>query len=72
MALITTAQAADVLAVKPATIRSMIRIGILPAVRIISEYRIDEEDLNRFIAENKTSFISAVETPTDTNIHETV
>jgi len=72
MALITTAQAADILAVKPATIRSMIRIGILPAVRIISEYRIDEEDLNRFIAENKTSYISADEPQTDANIHETV
>ena len=71
MSLITTAQAADILAVRPATIRSMIRIGVLPAIRIISEYRIDEEDLHRFIVENKTSTLSADKSPTDPGTHET-
>jgi excisionase family DNA binding protein len=61
MALMTTAQAAEILAVTPATIRSMIRIGVLPAVRIISEYRIDEEDLHRFIEENKTAALPQAE-----------
>lgn len=54
MALLTTAQAADYLAVKPATIRSMIRIGSLRAVRVASEYRIDPEDIAVFINDNKT------------------
>ena len=54
MGLITTAKAAEILAVNPATIRSMIRAGVLPAVRILSEYRIDEQDICRYIEENKT------------------
>lgn len=53
MALITTNEAAVILAVKPTTIRNMIKTGILPAIRVMSEYRIDQEDLNRFIQENK-------------------
>lgn len=54
MALMTTAQVAEYLAVKPTTIRSMIRIGAIPAVKLVSEYRIDEADLLRFIEKNKT------------------
>ena len=53
MALMTTAQAADFLAVKTSTVRSMIRIGSLPAVKLGSEYRIDEVDLNQFIEKNR-------------------
>jgi len=57
MALITTAAAADMLAVKPGTIRSMIRSGALPAVRVMSEYRIDEADILAFIEANKTGAV---------------
>ena len=58
MALITTAQAADYLGVTPRTIRSMIKTRMIPAVRIVSEYRIDQEDLDQFIRENKTPSLS--------------
>ena len=54
MALMTTAQAADYLGVTPRTIRSMIKTRMLPAVRIVSEYRIDQADIDVFIRENKT------------------
>ncbi|MDD1728637.1 MAG: helix-turn-helix domain-containing protein [Methanospirillum sp.] len=54
MPLITTADAASILAVSRGTIRTLIKSGQLRAVRISSEYRIDEADLNRFIEVNKT------------------
>ena len=58
MALMTTAQAADYLGITPRTIRAMIKAGIIPAVRIVSEYRIDEADIAAFIRENKTTSLS--------------
>lgn len=54
MALMTTAQAAEFLGITPRTIRTLIKNGEIPAVKIISEYRIDEEDLSAFIRKNKT------------------
>ena len=58
MALMTTAQAADYLGITPRTIRSMIKAGVIPAVRVMSEYRIDESDISAFIRENKTTSLS--------------
>jgi len=55
MAFMTTAQAAEFLAVKPTTIRTMIKRGDIQAVKIGSEYRIDETDITAFINRNKTS-----------------
>ena len=55
MSFITTTDAAEILAVSPGTIRNLIRAGILPAVRIASEYRIDQNDLSAYISANKTA-----------------
>lgn len=55
MALITTTAAAQELGVTPRTIRNLIKSGLLPAVRVMSEYRIDENDITRFISANKTA-----------------
>ena len=57
MVLITTTTAAKILAVSPGMIRKLIKAGILPAVRIASEYRIDQEDLSAYIRANKTRVI---------------
>ena len=51
--MITTTEAAGILAVSPRTIRSLIKTGALPAVRIASEFRIDQDELNRFIESNR-------------------
>jgi excisionase family DNA binding protein len=53
VAMITTTEAAGILAVSPRTIRSLIKTGALPAVRIASEFRIDQDELNRFIESNR-------------------
>ncbi|MDD1723607.1 MAG: helix-turn-helix domain-containing protein [Methanospirillum sp.] len=50
----TTDTAGAYLAVSVRTIRDMIRRGDLPAIRIGNEYRIDENDIEKYIARNKT------------------
>lgn len=57
MALITTAQTAEILSVSPTTIRNMIKTGVLPAVKIMSEYRIDRDDVTAYINANRTTRI---------------
>lgn len=57
MALMTTAQAAEILSVSPTTIRNMIKAGVLPAVKIMSEYRIDRDDVTAYINANRTTRI---------------
>lgn len=54
MNLLTTSEVANLLSVSPSMIRSLVRSGEIQAVKIGSEYRIDEEELRKFIARNKT------------------
>lgn len=55
MVLLTTGEVADHLAVTDRTVRSLIKSGSLPAIRIGAEYRIDEGDLIQFIQKNRTT-----------------
>lgn len=54
MALMTTEAAGEFLSVSVWTVRSLIKRGELRAVKIGSEYRIDEAEISAFINKNKT------------------
>jgi len=54
MNLYTTEEIADILKMKVTTIRALIRDKKLPAIKIGTEYRITEEDLKKFLDENRT------------------
>ena len=54
MALMTTEAAGEFLSVSVWTVRSLIKRGELRAVKIGSEFRIDEADISAFINKNKT------------------
>jgi excisionase family DNA binding protein len=54
MNLLTTGDVAERLSISAGTVRSLVRSGDLTAVKIGSEYRIDEEDLSAFIQKNRT------------------
>jgi excisionase family DNA binding protein len=51
MALMTTEQVSDHLAVSVRTVRELVKSGSLPAARIGKEYRFREIDVNQFIEE---------------------
>ena len=53
MALLTTGEVAERLTVCPRTVRALIKSGNISAIRIGSEYRVDEADLNRFIEHSR-------------------
>lgn len=54
MALLTTKQDAEYLAVSVWTVRDMIEQKTLPAFKLGKNYRIDEEDIKTMIAALKT------------------
>ena len=54
MNLYTTDELADILKMKVSTIRTLIRDKRLPAIKIGTEYRITEEDLKKFLDDNRT------------------
>lgn len=47
--LLTVAEVADVLRVSNMTVYRLIKAGQLPAIRVGKNYRIREDDLNRFL-----------------------
>lgn len=53
MALMTTEAAGEFLSVSVWTVRSLIKRGELRAVKIGSEFRIDEIDISEFIDRNR-------------------
>lgn len=53
MALLTTEAAGELLTISPRVIRSLIKRGKLPAVRIGREYRLEMNDIEKFISANK-------------------
>ncbi|MDD1728636.1 MAG: helix-turn-helix domain-containing protein [Methanospirillum sp.] len=55
MLLYTTEEVAEILKLKPATVRGLIRDKRLIAIKIGTEYRITEEDLTEFLRQNRTA-----------------
>lgn len=53
MALMTTEAAGEYLSVSVWTVRSLIKRGELKAVKIGSEFRIDEVDMSDFVNRNR-------------------
>lgn len=53
--LYTTEEVAEILKLKPATVRGLIRDKRLIAIKIGTEYRITEEDLTEFLTQNRTA-----------------
>lgn len=53
--ILTTTQLAELLQVDVVTIRKMAAAGEIPAFRVGSEYRFTEEDVQKFIEENRVA-----------------
>lgn len=55
MALLTTEEIAAQLRLDESTIRRWCRSGILPALRVGRQYRVEEEDFKKFVAEREVT-----------------
>ena len=56
--LLSTKEVADILGLHEQVIRRYIRKGILPAIKLEREYRIDEKDLNDWLEKRKIGKVS--------------
>lgn len=52
--LLSTKEVANILGLHEQVIRRYIRKGILPAIKLERKYKIDQEELNKWLEERKT------------------
>ena len=56
--LLTVSEAAEVLRIPKARVYDLLRTGVLPAVRILRQVRVDPEHLNEFVSNGGRRFLS--------------